>query len=142
MKNFKVFALALVTAFALYSCSNVEKILPKKDGLWNVTSQTDEEYEDGTLVTTTTTTDSLPSWMFNSDGTGEVFEFGGASGGTFNWVYDDNNESVTITQDGLGLAFTVVESSKDAQTWTSSLEIDFAGTIFRTDSRYELARAE
>ena len=142
MKNFKVFALALVTAFALYSCSNVEKILPKKDGRWNVTSQTDEEYVDGVLITTTSTTDSLPTWQFNSDGTGEVFEFGGASAGTINWVYDDNNETVTITQDGIGLAFSVIESSKDAQTWTSSIEFEVLGVVSRTDSRYQLARAE
>lgn len=142
MKNFKVFAFALVAAFAIVSCSNVEKILPKKDGLWQGTSVNTKSYVDGTLASEETQTDSLGTTMFSDDGTGEFFAFDGTSDGTFTWSFDKDNDQVTITQDGFSIVFDVLESEKNSQTWFTSIEAEFLGITTLTEITQSLERVE
>jgi len=140
MKNVKVLALLLITAFAMTACNNTEKILAKKDGKWAVKSQSDKYYTDGVLDSEEVTTTGLGFVVFESDGTGEFQTDAGATDGTFNWSYSD--DKVTLTEGGLGLVYDVLESSKDEQKWSTSIEIEFAGTVSRTDSELMLERAD
>lgn len=142
MKNFKVFAFALVAAFAIVSCSNVEKILPKKDGLWQGTSVNTKTYVDDVLDSEETQTDSLGTARYNSDGTGEFFAEDGTSEGTFNWSYNKDNDQVTITQDGIGLVYDVLTSEKNSQTWSTSFSIEFLGVTTRTEVTQSMTRVE
>ena len=145
MKIFKAFAFTLIAAFALSSCNNVEKILPKKDGLWNVKSIHQITSVDGTVQQDTTMSDQ-GTMMFNSDGTGVNAD---NNGGTteFTWAYDKEADVVSVTQDSLTLENNVLESSSKAQTWQSNLtitiDLGILGTITSTvDITTDLERAE
>ncbi len=142
MKNIKVFALALVAAFAIVSCNNVEKILPKKDGLWQATSLNSKTYLNNVLELDVTQTDSLGTIRFDSDGTGESFAFDGTSDGTFTWSFDSDEDKVTITQDGTTLVYEVLESERKSQKWFTSVEFSFGNDVTRFDITQSLERVD
>lgn len=140
MKNFKVIALFLLSAFIMVGCSNTEKILAKKDGKWAIASQSDKYYTDGVLDSEEVATTGLGFIIFEDDGTGEFESDAGVASDSFNWSFAD--DKVTITSGGLGLVYDVLESDKDAQKWSTSIEIEFLGSVSRTDSELSLERAD
>lgn len=142
MKAFKAFAVLALAAFVMSSCNNIEKILPKKDGVWNVTSATQRDYEDGTLVSTTTETSNLGTYTFNSDGTGVIAD--DSTSENITWSANSDNDQVTIAADGGGLAlvYDVLESEKKKQKWQTSLEIEILGVVSRTEFEMEMERAD
>lgn len=137
MKSIKLIASTLILTAALTSCNKVEKILPKQDGTWTIKSQTTREYDNGTLVSTETETNA-GTVFFDKEGTGSWTDADTTL--PFTWTVNSDGDVVTICQSFLGIQFcipnTVVESSKDAQSWTSVIE---DGTD-RTETDTELER--
>lgn len=137
MKSFTIFAAALTLVIGMTSCNKVEKILPKQDGTWNISSQVSREYENDSLVFTGTET-NVGTLFFDKEGTGTFTDADTTT--TFTWTVNSDGDQVTICQDFFGIQFcipnTVVESSKDAQSW-SSVIVD--GTS-RSETDMELER--
>ena len=145
MKLFKAFAFTLIAAFALSSCNNVEKILPKKDGLWNVKNIHQVTTVDGMVQQDTMMADQ-GTMMFNSDGTGVTTDNNGNTN-EFTWSYDKDADVVSVTQDSLTFENNVLESSSKMQQWQSTLtitiDLGILGTITSTvDATTDLERAE
>lgn len=137
MKLVKLFSLAIVMVVAVSSCNKVEKILPKQDGTWTIKSQVSREYESDSLVSTDTET-NVGTIFFDKEGTGTFTDADTTT--AFTWSVNDDGDVVTICQSFAGINFcidnTVVESSKDAQSWTST-QVD--GT-YRSETDMELER--
>ncbi|MEM7036664.1 MAG: hypothetical protein AAF570_06760 [Bacteroidota bacterium] len=139
MKSFKALVAFALVAFVMVSCAKVEKILPKNDGLWNVTTLNVKTYVDGTLDSDTTYNNN-GTMMFSEDGTGVITDAADSTS-TFAWAANDDNDMVTITQDGLAVTYEVVESKKDAQEWMGSYEIDLGlFGVIRTDFDLKMER--
>lgn len=112
MKKIVSLFTALAFIFIIASCSkNPSKVLPKKDGKWNVTYTETEDGKQtdsgkGTLVFTETaftlTDDALTGFSF---------------AGT--WVYDKGSENITITIFNDATVFRVSEMTRKSETWTN-----------------------
>lgn len=124
MKNFKsVLAIALV-AFAMVSCTKLEKVLPKADGVWKATSQTNVSFENGVeTARETTPSNQLPTFTFRDDNTGTA-SLPGEPDEAFTWSANSDNDKLTITQVSFPVAFTfdVLELSSKSQTWFYTYE--------------------
>ena len=127
-----------VVAVAMMSCNKVEKILPKKDGIWKVTQMTQTDYKNGTQTSTETQTDSLPTYTFNKDGSGSYTD--GVDSGTFEWSVNSDNDKITLTEQGFGITMDVVESKKKTQKWQWNVESTVADTTFKTETVMDLER--
>lgn len=139
MKKFlSISALALVCIIAV-SCGKVEKILPKKDGTWKSTSTTYRDFVNNTLDSTYTDTEAS-TMVFEKDGTGYSYTTNVDSTDAFTWTVNDDNDIVTICQDFLGasfcVAFDVIESSKDSQTWMTTFQSGTAGTYTESEATF------
>ena len=110
----KIVSLLSMLAFVLViaSCTkNPAKVLPKKDGKWNVsyteTSNGKSSTGNGTFTFTDTeitiTDNSIPNLAFK---------------GT--WSYDKTAEKITITIDKDATVYTVSDMTRTSETWTHS----------------------
>lgn len=134
MKSFiKAFAVTLLLAVVVVSCGKVEKILPKKDGLWVGTSQTTVTYVDDSLVSTETDTDSLGFMFFDKEGTGYSEDYANANRQEFTWAVNDDNDVITITVDSTSIDYDILESSSKEQKWFTSLSFEFFGITTKID---------
>ncbi|MFN8397193.1 MAG: hypothetical protein U0176_21395 [Bacteroidia bacterium] len=117
----KALALAMLVALVAVGCSKVEKILPKKDGMWKQTSAKYDWYNNSTLDSSWTETagDSADVWEFLKDGVGNIISTDTTM--AFTWSVNDDNDAVTICQSFSGLSFCVtmdvLESEKNKQVW-------------------------
>jgi hypothetical protein len=133
-------AVALVALIAV-GCGKVEKILPRKDGLWKVTSETVTEFVNGVQDTTYTDTDSLSIVMFADDGTGYSTDFDGKNKLPFEWSVNSDNDQITITDSTtIPLVFDVLESSNKEMTWQGSITFSLFGITVRSDIKQVLER--
>lgn len=140
LKSFAVIALVALVAVA---CNKVEKILPKKDGLWVGTSQTVVSYVNDSLTSTETETDSLGQMFFDKEGTGYSADFQGNNKVDFTWSVNDDNDAITITDtSGTPITFDILESSSKAQKWFTSISFDIFGDIYKSEITAEMERAE
>lgn len=139
MKTFKVLSFALLTLLVVTSCNNVENILTKKTGTWNIKTQTSETFVGGTSQGSESET-NVGTFTFNDDGTGSSTQ--DDSTFTFNWTYNKDQDQVTITDQGLALVWDVLESSKKEQKWTNTFEIEFLGVTTRTVTEVTLERQD
>jgi hypothetical protein len=139
----KAFAIVAVLAIVAVSCNKVEKILPKKDGLWQGTESIVTQFIDGTQDTTWTDTDSLGRMFFDKEGTGYATDFEGNNRVDFTWSVNDDNDVVTITDTSdTAVMYDVLESSKNEQKWFTSFSFDISGTTYKTDITTTMERAE
>lgn len=144
MKAFKFLALAAIFGFAFTSCTNVEKILPKKDGRWDVTSVDSKIYFDGVLAVDTVITDGNGFIVFNSDGTGYTEDEARTkdAGSDFTWTAD--NDQITITDSSDTYTSDVLEASKKEMmlSLTTEEEDPLFGVTIRSESMTTLVRAD
>ncbi|MFK7926493.1 MAG: hypothetical protein AB8H47_31380 [Bacteroidia bacterium] len=142
MKTINVLFLFLATALVLSSCQNLEKVLLKNDGSWNLVQSTENQYEDGVAVLTdSVTTYANPTvWKFNEDGTGAFTEDGVTD--AYNWTYDEDAEVLSIEVDGIVLDFDVLEWTKSDMKLLFELEFDLLGTMFLSETVYDFEKAE
>lgn len=136
MKNLKTILFAFAAVLVFTSCNNVEKILPK-GGTWTISEEVNKEYEDGVL-TGETSESNTGTFTFNDDNTG-TYDVDGDTG-SFTWSYSKDNETVTITENGLGITYDVLESSKDEQKWFTSVEIEIFGVTAKTEQTLTLVK--
>lgn len=123
MKNLKVLMVVAVVAVAMAGCAKLEKILPKGDGIWKATSETTVEYINNAVDSTYTTPASdLPTYTFNSNGTGTVAYDGLID--NFSWTTNSDGDQITLVPEGtsFGIAIEVLESSAKAQKWFYSFD--------------------
>ncbi|MBK9451296.1 MAG: hypothetical protein IPN95_18185 [Bacteroidetes bacterium] len=146
MKSFiKVFAVTLMLAVVAVSCGKVEKILPKKDGMWVGTSQTVVTYVDDSLVSTETDTDSLGKMFFDKEGTGYSVDFQDSNRTDFTWSVNDDNDVITITGTDSGsvaMPYDILESSSKEQKWFGTLSFDIFGIVTKIEITSTMERAE
>ena len=140
MKLMKALSMLALVAVVAVGCGKTEKILPKKDGLWDVTKVTTRYYTGGNLDSTETYSDA-GTYRFETDGTGVITEDGGATQ-AFEWTANDDAETVKICYDFLGIqvcmTYDVNVSEKNHQEWSFSQE----DGNDRTEQELILDRAE
>lgn len=145
MKNsFKAILAVLMVATLTVGCSNVEKILPKKDGKWKIVSVKYEEYVNNTLDSTAIEPGVGEFYEFVKDGTGTFTD--PDTSYAFEWSVNDDKDEVTMCVDffGGGTQFcftnTVLTSEKNNQTWFYSDKV--SGDVNWIDQTVELERVE
>jgi hypothetical protein len=143
MKSVKSFAIVALVAIVAVACGKVEKILPKKDGLWVGTSQTVASYVNDSLTSTVTETDSLGQAFFEKDGTGYSADFQGNNKVDFTWSVNDDNDKITLTDtSGFAVIYDILESSNKAQKWFGTISITVGSDVYKTEITSEMERAE
>ena len=142
MKKFSAIMFTVAAVVLMTACNNVEKILPKKDGTWNISMITETETVNRTVTSDTTYSPVGTSFTFDKDGTGTYTEPDTTD--SFTWAYNDDNETITMTLASFPLAivYDVLESSKDAQTWRYTFTFDDGTDVEVDESTFELERAE
>lgn len=119
MKNLRFSILVLSLAMLAVGCNKVEKILPKKDGLWNVTNLTSKTYFNNALISTQSDNNPGMTYEFNKDETGTYKDATDTQ--NFTWSVNADNDVLTICQEvnsiTICLDLDIIESSKDAQEW-------------------------
>ncbi len=128
MKIFKTIFLVVLAASIFAACTpDLDKILIKQDGVWNVDKWTTETYTDGVLIDSLTTVETGGSYTFNEDMTGSFIDADGETG-TFSWSYNADLEALTMVDDSFPfpIIFDVVEYTKNSQTlrWEFELGTD------------------
>lgn len=143
MKSVKSFAIVALVAIVAVACGKVEKILPKKDGLWQATSQTVASYTNDSLTSTVTQTDSLGQSYFDKEGTGYSTDFQGNNKTTFTWAVNDDNDVITITDtSGFAMAYDILESSNKAQKWFGTISVTVGTDVYKTEITGEMERVK
>ena len=126
MKTSFKLAIVAIAALIAVGCSNIEKILVKQEGVWNVTQFSFVEYTAETApnysYTDSTEFDLAPSTMtFMDDGTGTfTFNFlGQVEDFPLTWTATEDEFTLNINDvfDN-PLVYTVNESSNDAQDYS------------------------
>ena len=131
----RVFAIVALLAAVVVGCGKVEKILPKKDGLWTTTSVHALTYLNDTLISDTTLTDSLGETYFAKDGTGYTADNGGANQSPITWSVNDDNNVLTITDSsGTVINADILEVEKNKMTLFTSISSGSAPFAFRSDA--------
>ena len=138
MKFFKIFALAMIATIFLASCATTpDKVLPKKQGVWDVNSIRFETYVNGAVAGDSTANDQ-GTMTFKDDGTGTVSADGSVTNIT--WDYNETNETIRITDNSGSVDFDILESAAKEQTWKTEFEFEFFGVTTRTVQTWNLAR--
>lgn len=142
MNKLNVLVVFFTAALAFTACQNPEKILPSNEGTWEAVTITISEFEDGvaTVTDSVVTYNGNLTYQFNEDGTGVYTEDSDTE--NFTWLYDSDNEKLTISDGLFPLIFDVVEISKDEMELFVSFEIDLFGTVSRTDQTLILRKVE
>ena len=141
--SMKFFAAIALLAVVAVSCGKVEKILPKKDGLWQIKSEQITVFVNNVQDTSYTEVDSLGQIMFEKDGGGYSADFSGNNKVTFTWEVNSDNDKITITDtSGVPQTMDILESSNKSQTWQGSTTFDFLGISLRTDVKSTLERKD
>lgn len=142
MKRILYFTLTLGLCAGLAACSKPNKVLPKQDGLWEVTSASDRMYESNNLVLDTTFDAVFPEQYFFEDNGGGVF-IDDTFTPEFEWTYDNKTKILTLSFSNplLIWEFEVLKSKKNAQTWLIDYSIP-KNSPDRVERTFELARVE
>ena len=114
--GFSLLCLLLLTACK----KNQNKILPKKEGIWNVVEARVQYYENDTLITDEISTPG-GSFTFEKDGEGSMVD-PNISGDTqipMAWYYDDEKEEILILNSTSSHThvYSVLEFGRKEQTW-------------------------
>ena len=139
------FTAALFTIALIASCAKLDKVLVKKDGIWNITRTYIKVTIGGTtfLEVTDNAPDSKVTFM--DDGTG----FNTDSSGTktyFTWTADDKEATITITDTSGGtttvMTMDVTNEEKNSMT-IKGMDTDTTGGVTTvTTIEQDLARPE
>lgn len=84
------------------SCTNPSKVLPSKDGEWNLTIT-----EDGDVTAGKMDFDKEGKVTITIDGDTEIWD----------WSYSKDNEKITLSQSGFGIIFDVKEAKRNYEKW-------------------------
>lgn len=104
MTRFLHIALFMIGIMQLVSCSNPDKVLPKKDGKWDLTQTYGSDTEVGTMD-------------FSKDG--EVTVTIDGSTEQYEWDYSEDKKTMTLSQAGSSFAriFEVKETKSKYEKW-------------------------
>lgn len=138
-----VYLLLIPVLVGVLTACNPDRVLPKKEGLWQVVSIRDQNYSGNAVAIDTTFPGPFPEqYQFNKDGTGTFIDEGNTA--DFQWEYDSEKQFLTLDYNP---AFQreeliVVERSKrKSQTWL--IDSGFpAGLPDRTERTLELERVD
>ena len=136
-----VFA-TIILALVVVSCSKVENILPKKDGMWKMASLTIRQDTNNVLFHTSTQSDSLPTVFFDKDLNGYTQDFGSTVKHNFTWSVNSDNDQISVLDSGATkpTVFDITDASKNAETWTNVSIDTFLTVIYKTTGTYVLER--
>ncbi len=116
----KLILMLLATVFVLGACSKekrVERWMYRKDGKWNIVSQTYQYYDNGTLVDSEAYTNA-GSFVFDKKGSVVYnYNYGGDSGSQ-GGSWSNSKESITFIFDGEVLEMKISDESKKKMTLT------------------------
>lgn len=135
-------AIALLAIFCgmVLGCTKVEKVLPHKDGLWDVKTVTYEHYENDSLIERTGGDENLPYYFFDADGTGYYKSFYFVQRFPFTWSVNDDNDQLTIqdTTSTQPTVWDIVEHKRNAETWVNTTVATDSGVTVRQVWTYTL----
>jgi hypothetical protein len=138
MNTVKSFLLIALIAIVAVGCGKVEKILPKKDGVWKVVKQEQRIYENNVLVETLTDI-SVTSFTFKDDDSGTYVDDGTTY--PFTWSVNDDNDEISLCETDSGvsicLAYTILESDNKTQEWFLTIADDSIRTEFNINLERE-----
>lgn len=116
----KSLAFFLILFVAFSACSKLDKVLVKKDGVWNIASQKTTSTDGNGTVLLDNTEANTGTLTFNDNGTGVTTDNNNQTE-PFTWSYSDSNEQITITDDdGDTTIWDVLETSKKEQKFRTS----------------------
>jgi hypothetical protein len=139
MKTLKTIFLVVLAATMFAACTaDFDKIIVKQDGTWNVAKSTTESYTNGVLDSTEVT-ENDGTITFKDDMTGSYVDSDGTTG-NFTWAFNEELETITITEDSFPLTFDILESSNNAQTLQTEIAFEFFGVEIKTVNTIELER--
>jgi hypothetical protein len=125
MKKFTYILFISTMMLTFASCANIEKILIKNNGKWNIDritstteitgfpSTTDEDLNAGTI-------------LFEDSGTGTI-EYNDGTSETFDWQVTDDVITIDFNATGFTIDYDILESSKNSQSWRGTIEETFSG---------------
>ncbi len=138
-KNFlnSVFIAFSITLLFSGCSKSPNKILPKKDGIWNGASVT--------IITVGGASSTQPAnfaFTFKDDGTGSINEAGTIS--TFTWVYSKENKTITFTQQGAlsSVVYNVSELKSKSEKWTYQTTYQLGGITYVIDQTINLTKVD
>ena len=136
-RQLSLLLISIVLLFA--SCSkSPDKILPKKNGAWNVvitTHTTSTAGYDSTTITNTITT-------FIKDGTGSYINSSGSSD-SFTWSYSKDSKKITFQKDlpnEWPIVFDVTIMERKTEQWHAVYSEIIALDTYTTDLTYDLTQ--
>ena len=100
-KSFLLVALFFIL-MPFMSCTNPSKVLPSKDGEWDLTIT-----EDGDVTVGKMDFDKEGKVTITIDGDTEIWD----------WSYSKDNEKITLSQSGFGIIFEVKEAKRNYEKW-------------------------
>ena len=144
MKHFKLLSLAAVMTLMTACGLNLDNILPKNTGTWNIT-----RFESITRIDTSSIelafTDA-GTFTFNEDGTGKTILniLGSVDSASIDWSYDEEAEAITIDfNDGEGPStFDVLVNERKRQEWQSIDSTTSNGITTVETNLFTLERAD
>ena len=112
MKKILSIFTALAFILVIASCSkNPSKVLPRKDGKWNVAYTITDN---GTTETGTGTITFTESGFTLTDDSFSGLAFAGT------WSYDKSSENITLVIMGDATVFKVTDQKRKSETWTNT----------------------
>ena len=124
MKNFKSLLTVALVAFAMVSCTKLDKVLPKADGVWKVTSEVYVAYENGVETEREVTAAAdFGTYTFKDDETG-TYSAAGQADEAFTWTTNSDGDKLILTMTAFPIAVTidVLELKSKSQTWFFAFE--------------------
>lgn len=102
ISNSFILGLLFLFLFQFVSCTNPSKVLPSKDGEWDLTIT-----EDGDITAGKMDFDKEGKVTLTIDGDTEIWD----------WSYSKDNKKITLSQSGLGIIFEVKEAKTKYEKW-------------------------
>ena len=145
MKKHSIFLplILLATSWILTACtSDPGKILPKKEGHWDVVEVHTIRYFDGEVVQDETNSTEM-EFKFRSDGKGSLW-FDGEHHSDLDWTYNEDNNRLTLINEQIPVPseFIIMESNKNSQIWFIFEDGEFEGKPTRYEAFYRLVRRD
>ncbi len=143
MKFLKVSILVLVATVAFTSCKKVEKILPKKDGMWNTTaSHLWVEIDDSVWIDMDVADSLLGSSHFIDDGTMHSYDNDGTVIDTATWEADNETITINAATPADSMVLNITEFTKSTMSTSWSNTDTTGGVTTKTISTGSMERAE
>lgn len=140
MKSLRICTATLCALLIVAGCSKADKILPKKEGLWNISSITYSNYSNNTLDTSYTDSE-VGTLQFEEGSDGTITNSNGEES-PFTWTYTEGPERIAMCYQLFSgiwcVAYEITKSTNNRLELVSSVDVDSA----RYDEEWVLDRVK